>query len=365
MKTTRRACLIDLLRLVLSFGVMLGHYRIFTNVGGAALNFSPEAQPFYAYLRYFYDFGGAYRVPLFWVISGFVLFLRYGDRIAAGSMTGFEFFVGRFARLYPLHIATLLLVALFSYLYISLNGVYFRHANNDLYHFCLQLFLASAWGFQDGFSFNGPVWSVSAEILVLLLFFPVLQNFGRPRKVAITVILVCALLHGGTLKSPVLDCLAFFHAGVLAASYSREPVAPLRILVMVLAMAAGVLLFNGLGMRLQENNTSFLLLLCFGPLLVFVLYNSPLTMPLAFQRLMEKSGRLTFSIYMLHFPTMFFMVLLASLFDVAIPYAESWFLLCYVGTTVLLSQVVYSVYEAPAQAYLTQRLAQRNRLKSA
>ena len=42
---------------------------------------------------------------------------------------------------------------------------------NDLKHFLLNLAFASYWGFQDGQSFNGPSWSISAEILVYVLFF--------------------------------------------------------------------------------------------------------------------------------------------------------------------------------------------------
>ena len=37
--------------------------------------------------------------------------------------------------------------------------------------FILNFFLVSGWGFEKGPSFNGPVWSVSVEIIIYFFFF--------------------------------------------------------------------------------------------------------------------------------------------------------------------------------------------------
>lgn len=42
---------------------------------------------------------------------------------------------------------------------------------NDWYHFVLQLFFMSNWGWENGFSFNAPIWSVSVEVWLYLMFF--------------------------------------------------------------------------------------------------------------------------------------------------------------------------------------------------
>ena len=50
---------------------------------------------------------------------------------------------------------------------------------NDLYHFFLQIFFISAWGFENGNSFNAPIWSVSVEIGIYILFFLLLNIFKK------------------------------------------------------------------------------------------------------------------------------------------------------------------------------------------
>lgn len=66
-----------------------------------------EHQPFYALLKPFSEYGW-YGVQAFWSISGFIFFWRYRDSVALGQVGGWRFFVLRFSRLYPLHLATLL-----------------------------------------------------------------------------------------------------------------------------------------------------------------------------------------------------------------------------------------------------------------
>ena len=82
---------LDLARILLSLGVLLGHYNIFTFIDGVRTGFTASEQPFYAQLAYLYEFGGLYRVQAFWVISGFVLHLAYLASIRSGAVSGFDF----------------------------------------------------------------------------------------------------------------------------------------------------------------------------------------------------------------------------------------------------------------------------------
>jgi peptidoglycan/LPS O-acetylase OafA/YrhL len=77
----------------------------------------------------------------------------------------------RFSLLYQLHFSTLLLVVIGQWYFLSLNGYFFVYQNNDLHHFLLQLGFASNWGPDWGYSFNGPIWSVSIEVLLYAIFF--------------------------------------------------------------------------------------------------------------------------------------------------------------------------------------------------
>lgn len=77
----------------------------------------------------------------------------------------------RFSRLYPLHIVTFIAVFALQWAYLSSHGSYFIYAFNDAYHAVLNVALMPAWGFEKGWSFNAPVWSVSVEVLLYATFF--------------------------------------------------------------------------------------------------------------------------------------------------------------------------------------------------
>jgi len=48
------------------------------------------------------------------------------------------------------------------------------YRDNDLPHFLAQLFLASEWGIVHDSSFDGPIWSISIEVLAYFVFFMML-----------------------------------------------------------------------------------------------------------------------------------------------------------------------------------------------
>lgn len=123
-----------------------------------------------------YDYGWT-MVDLFFVISGFVFSHVYLDRGAlAASTTARSFFVARVARLYPLHLLTLLLVIPS----ILLGGGGQMVASNlDVYHFGLNLFMLQGVDLSSGFSFNVVSWSISVEFICYLAFFLAARSSAR------------------------------------------------------------------------------------------------------------------------------------------------------------------------------------------
>ena len=104
---------IEFLRLLTSLSILLYHYRHFFNPYTTySVNSFEESKtyfPFYSVLKIFYN-DGSYGVHMFYTISGFVfayIYLSIKD-----DVSGKEFFINRFSRLYPLHFATLMIVTL-------------------------------------------------------------------------------------------------------------------------------------------------------------------------------------------------------------------------------------------------------------
>ena len=123
--------------------VVFWHWRHFflpKNPAGVAL--VETNLPLYQTLSVFYTGGGG-AVPLFFTLSGFIFFGLYSDRISKGGIPFQSFLLLRLSRLYPLHLATLLFVALGQFVYREMTGVDFVYSPNDLALFLCNLVMAS------------------------------------------------------------------------------------------------------------------------------------------------------------------------------------------------------------------------------
>src|SRR3982074_3960077 len=93
---------IELLRFASSLAVLVFHYQHFSYIGAVPVGFVVSQQPFYQLFSLFYNYG-FYGVQVFWCISGFIFFWKYGRLIAEARLGGYAFFILRLSRLYPLH----------------------------------------------------------------------------------------------------------------------------------------------------------------------------------------------------------------------------------------------------------------------
>ena len=109
-------------------------------------------------------------VDYFFVLSGFVMMLAYGN---SKKINPINYLKNRIARVYPLHIFTLLLTII---IFISLTINYLNFFKFSFQAFALHLFLMQSWIPQHSLSMNVPSWSVSTEMFFYICF-PFLFNF--------------------------------------------------------------------------------------------------------------------------------------------------------------------------------------------
>ena len=111
-------------------------------------------------------------VDLFFVLSGFVLAHVYADTFRRGPLGRdriWAFWWARFARVYPLHLAVLLLlVGLVAAGFVRPVG----HDGRcyDARNLVASLALVHAWGTTYGLCWNVPSWSIGAEATAYALF---------------------------------------------------------------------------------------------------------------------------------------------------------------------------------------------------
>ena len=144
-----------------AFIIVLFHYALWFG-----LNFYEE-NIFIDYLVKRKKYGANF-VYLYWTIIGYIFILFYHSK---KKIILKNYFINIFARYYPLHILTLIIVFVIQYLNLKLYGkTEFGYAN-DFYHFILHIFFASDWGLHINQSFNAPIWFMSVLIPIFIYFF--------------------------------------------------------------------------------------------------------------------------------------------------------------------------------------------------
>ncbi|MDF9788656.1 peptidoglycan/LPS O-acetylase OafA/YrhL [Polynucleobacter sphagniphilus] len=341
---------LEVVRFISALAILVWHYQHFAFVGYSAVDFERDKQPFFSIFKFFYQYGGM-GVQLFWCISGFIFLWKYQDLIHRKIISGKKFFIFRFSRLYPLHIATLLLMAALQFIYFKWHGSFFIDRNNNIAHFIPQLFLASNWGGQ-GFSFNTPIWSVSVEVLVYFFFFLILRFIGASAWITVLIIVICSAIKINNLtESFIVDCLLYFYIGGLTAQTFKKAAGGkyqniLLALSLLIILAPFAFLTEDLFLKIKP-----IFLLLYAPALVYIAAIE-LKLPQSFERLIEVFGNMTYSSYLIHFPLQLFIILIFGLIGIKIPFYSPLFFIGFIVLVLTLAFFVYQYYEKPMQDYI-------------
>ena len=349
---------IETLRFAAAIAVLVWHYQNFMTDGPDAAAFARTAQPFYWLLGPLYAYGNS-GVELFWCISGFIFTWKYLEPIHDGGIAVGRFFWLRFSRLYPLHLLTLLLTAALNGVYFARHGAFFVYQVNDLKHFLLNLGFASYWGLQTNNSFNGPIWSVSVEILAYFVFFAISRvwrgTVWTDIGIAIAASTIYALLrrHAG-IKLEVFGAITFFYIGAATCRmHDLWRAFPPRRQHAATAASLGVVLIAcglvGTGV-LKIAGAS---LVMFPAAILFAQFAiRPRSVRTC--AAIGAVGNLTYASYLIHFPLQIAIMLVLE--SQGIPagslFYGPWLLTVYLVLVLGLSGPVFHGFERPAQAWL-------------
>ncbi|GLK88098.1 acyltransferase family protein [Pseudomonas turukhanskensis] len=380
--TPRRFYSLDFIRGVAALAVVFWHWQHFFFQGSTFVPYEMEQQPFYNLFFLFYQTGWL-AVDFFFSLSGFIFFWLYARQIAQREVGGWAFFALRFSRLYPLHLATLVFVLVAQRWVLAHTGDYFVVPYNDLYHGILNLFFASSWGFEKGPSFNGPIWSVSVEVLMYLVFFFVCLLFRQRLWAHVgmlalgVVVMVLEPIVGRGIFSFFLGGLVFrFYQHVCARGWLP------RVLPWAVGTAALLWVFTvvevhspwfwphvqallqsllperfaGLADKAVHGATRAIVVAVLFPLSIFSLALLETKRGYLGRRL-AMVGNLTYSSYLLHFPLQlcFFVVAGQLGLGQAFFYGELSMLIFF-AVLIPLCLLSYFYFETPAQTYLRTRL---------
>jgi peptidoglycan/LPS O-acetylase OafA/YrhL len=342
---------IDLLRGLASITVLFWHYQHFYMLkpNGNPEFASRSVQPLYTVFAPLYTYG-LFAVQLFWLISGFVFSAVYlGTRPSARL-----FFNHRFARLYPLHFMTLVIVAILQWISFRWLGRFQIYPFNDLYHFVLNVLFIPDWGLEKGKSFNDPIWSVSVELAIYVIFFLTIPVLFRRGFVGPTLFVLFFLVGVSThFLDNFSRCGFFFFIGAIVYTFLRNfpslslPVGLLLLVAYIVFFVAWPNFFSVT--YLSAFFFSSLVLLC--GCLDENLGASTMT------RKFSWIGDNTYSVYLIHVPIQITLMTLIDGFGLhrSELASQTWFFLGYIALVLGLGRITFLFIEKPAQRYFRQK----------
>lgn len=347
---------LEVLRFLSAVAVLVWHYQHFWFVGAEpSTDFVRSDQPLYAFFRLFYEWG-VYGVQVFWFISGYIFFWKYLGQIRDRQVSAWRFFVLRASRLYPLHLLTFALVAALQFAYHASTGRFHVYQANDAYHAVLQLFMASNWGLQAGDSYNGPIWSVSLEVVAYVAFFVFARWVAARGRtawwVALTIV-VSAIAYQLKLGQ-IFQCIFCFFVGGLTALWGNTAFARSHdrsILVAGVAYIVGMAVVGRVLHLFDKKMVVHLYITTATPLLIH-LTATRLRVSGALARWVETAGNTTYSSYLLHFPLQMGLMLWAAQSGWRIPREEPAFFIAYLAVSVALGVLAFRAFEMPMQRRL-------------
>jgi len=251
---------------------------------------------------------GYLMVHLFFVLSGFVIYNAYANRIKRpGDLARFQFL--RFGRLYPVHLVFLLVYVLIEIAkYIgqarlgitSPNSQPFRE--NSLTALVQQIFLVQAIGpTGNATTFNTPAWSISVEFYTYLIFGAVVLLAHQFRHLLFSLLVFASLLLLATEATfgfgDMLKCLAGFFIGCLTAfAVGQIKVGLPRILsLLILAVIIAFLHF-----KTSEQYDLVIYVLSAGLIASLVVVKNGYLNQLLNLRVLTWLGSISYAVYMSH-----------------------------------------------------------------
>lgn len=350
---------LDALRGIAALGVVVWHY-------GAHFG----AMPFKLVLFPFYNAGFLF-VDFFFVLSGYVIaraFWREPRQSRLGSNI-----LARVARMYPLHLLTLLLVAiLLAFLPATARDPDFVQPTNDARHFLLNLLLLNQSGLQEGWSFNTPAWSISAEFIVNVAFLGFIYLGARGRM--LLMVLAAATAVGLLMSSPrpyidgqfafgwldvnLFRCSLGFASGIavywlvhrldLARALVRQSLLCTVLGAASLAALLGVMVVSGRHPPVAHYLISIavasgcVLFVPFAPVLRSLLRHRPLVY----------LGDISYSTYLVHYPLQLAIYLAGALGLVQVDFDSPITFVAFIAAVIVVSAATHRFIEMPGQKWL-------------
>ena len=248
-------------------------------------------------------------VDLFFVLSGFIIAHHYADGFKKLSWKTYrDYMVARIARIYPLHVFTLLMVLVMVMYAPSFGFIINRPVDYSRFDFIRNFFLIQSWQFPAHVSWNHFAWSISAEWFAYV-FAPVFVAiiWAVQRRAALIVLAglflmitpLAVALIGDTRPSAyaLFRIVGAFGAGMVANRIYRQftPTIDMSWIALGLLVVSAWIQFHVMG-------TIDFLTVPFSVLLIFTLAQQRGRLAaILSNRVFDYCGRISYALYLTQF----------------------------------------------------------------
>jgi peptidoglycan/LPS O-acetylase OafA/YrhL len=330
-------------------------------------------------------------VDFFFILSGFIMLHVYGkgfsDKITTAEFKRFT--IARFARVYPLHFATLMyciaMYAIASALGIPKMPV--LEINNNGFSIFTNLFLLQSMNFHDWYSWGHGSWSISTEWWMYMLFPFLVRPFMKLGDVGKAVVATGCFVGYALIMLYIIPIVTnpapIPYVRVDPASMSLNAGYQYGFLRCFFGFVLGMMMYHGYqkewGKAWLGNGYTMLLLvlgliLClhfptpdvftvifFPFILLSAAYGSEAINAFLGLKPLQKLGDWSFSIYLLHQPLLFTFIKILDYQRMGKPIPQAfdvlttWMLYVPIlGFILLISSLTYRFFELPARNGINQ-----------
>ena len=250
---------------------------------------------------------GYLMVDLFFVLSGFVIFNAYLDKISTRKdLIRFQFL--RFGRLYPVHIIFLLvfiLIDLAKYIakvrlgVTGFGSVPFGENNFDA--FIKNVFLIQSVLPNQPLTYNHPSWSISVEFYTYLVFGLIVLFFRKSTILLFSLLaaisLAILITESAFGNESILRCFTGFFVGCLTAEVTKKKK---LILPGYISFIVTILIVAFLQLKSTKNLDFLIYFLTAGLIVSLVLSQKSLLNKILNFKALTWLGGVSYSVYMSH-----------------------------------------------------------------
>jgi peptidoglycan/LPS O-acetylase OafA/YrhL len=308
----------------------------------------------FSYLTFPINWGSA-GVPIFFVISGYCIHRGTARKLLANPAAPFNtgnFLMRRFARIYPVLLAALLLTFAFDTLSRSYTPVSSKIGVLDLHLFIVNLFSLQGVAGRT-FGSNGALWTLSLEVQFYLVY-PLLIALRRRIGMKAVLIgvgivnLVSALVFE---RHEIILFASYWFAWTLGAWIAEAKAAPNAVKLpngsrKLQVAAVVVALFGCAAFKVGQYLAFQFWAVAFGIYLYQVL-DKPMRNSLPV-RGFSWLGEFSFSLYIVHIPILIF---LGSLLFRSAHQTTIWASFAFMAAPVAVAYVFYMLIERPAMRW--------------